>query len=88
MPAAGDRPVEEVRHVARVAVQPPFRLDEIEEEHAREGGERQCVPIDLRAGRAQAVGQAIERAAKGTKEAGRHAFARQHLADTERKGER
>src|SRR5207247_10840585 len=86
--AGGKRAIEQVCDKARVAVQPAFRLDEIEEQHASERGERERVSIDPHARRPQTVGQTIEGTAKRAKEAGRHAFARKHLADTQRKGER
>ena len=88
MPPAGERPVKQMRDVARVAVQPAFRLDEIEEEHAREGRERERVAIEMGARRSQAVGQVQQRGAECAEEAGCDALAGQHFADAQRQRQR
>src|SRR5258706_2292460 len=84
VPAGAECPVEQVWDVAGVAVEPAFGLDEIEEEHARECGERERVAIDTRAWSAEPFGQPVECATKSTEEPWRDAFARQHFTDSER----
>src|SRR5213075_683627 len=80
--------VEQVWHVARVAVQPAFRLDEIKEEHASQCGQRQSVAVETGTRRAKLLGQVHQRAAERAEETWCDAFARQHLADAQRQGER
>ena len=80
--AGGERAVEQPRDVTGVAVQPALRLNEIEEEHARQRGQRQGVTIEARAWRAQPLSQPIQRAPKCSKEARRDAFARQDFPDS------
>ena len=82
------RAFEQMRDVTEVAVQPALGLDEIEEEHACEGGERERVPIGARPRRAQPFGQLYQRVPKGAKEAGCDSLAREHLADSQRQRER
>src|SRR5205809_2220249 len=43
---AGDRPIEQVRNVSGIAVEPTLRLDEIEEQHARECRDRKSTRLN------------------------------------------
>src|SRR2546427_7700330 len=74
--------------VAPVAVEPPFGLDEIEEEHARERRERERMPLGATTRGRQPVGQALEHGAEGLEEAWRDRFVRERLADAEAQRER
>src|SRR5437773_10892218 len=78
---AGDRPIEQVRNVSGIAVEPTLRLDEIEEQHAREYRERQGVTVHPRSWGREPLGEVVERVPEGTEEPWRDALARQHLAD-------
>src|SRR5437667_11898362 len=88
VPAARDRTVEQVGHVAGVTVQQTLRLDEVEEEQAGKGGEWRRVTVEPRPGRAEPLREPIQGVPEGAKEAWRDAFTRQHFADSQRQRER
>src|SRR5439155_21776185 len=60
--------VEPVDQVARVAVEPPLCLHEVEEQHARERGEGEGVTLCAAARGGEPVGQPFERQAEGLEE--------------------
>src|SRR6266566_4303456 len=74
--------------VAPVAVQPAFRLHEVEEQHAGERGERQGVPVGPTAGRGQAVRQPLQRGTERPKEPRGDPFARERFADPQAERQR
>src|SRR5439155_24879551 len=69
VPAARDRTVEQVGHVAGVTVQPTLRLDEVEKEQAGKRGECQRVTVEPRPGRAEPLREPIQGVPEGAKEA-------------------
>jgi len=74
--------------VAPVAVEPPFGLDEIEEEHARERRERERMPLGATTRGRQPVGQPLEHGAERFEKTWRDGFTRERLANPEAQGER
>ena len=86
--ARRQRAVEQMRQVAAVAVEPPLLLHEIEEEHARERGERQRVPVRAAARCGEAIGEALEHGAEGPEEARRDRFSAEGLADPQTQRQR
>src|SRR5438105_6807444 len=84
----GQRAIEQSWYVARVAIEPALRLDEIEEEHAGECRQRERVTIHFRSRRVQAIGEPIQRRAECPEETGCNALAREDFRDAQREGER
>jgi len=84
----GQRSIEQSWYVARVAIEPALRLDEIEEEHAGECRQRERVTIHFRSRRVQAVAEPIQRRAECPEETGCNALAREDFRDAQREGER
>ena len=79
--APGDEgALEQLRQVARVAVEPALGLHEIEEQHPGESREGQRVPVGARARRGKPVGESLERGAEGAEESGSDAFTGEHVA--------
>ena len=60
----GQRSIEQSWYVARVAIEPALRLDEIKEEHAGECRQRERVTIHFRSRRAQAIAEPIQSCAE------------------------
>src|SRR5207247_4611641 len=79
--AGGQRAIEQARQIAAVAVEPALLLYEIEEEHARQGGEREGVPVDAAPWPGEAIGEALEHGAEGAEESRRDALGAERLAD-------
>src|SRR5439155_787475 len=84
----GEALVEAVDQVAPVAVQPALRLDEVEEQHTGEGGERERMPLAPAAGRRQAVCQPLQRGPEHPEEPRGDPFARERFADPQAERER
>src|SRR5256714_754244 len=84
----GQRSIEQSWYVARVAVEPALRLDEIEEEHAGECRQRERVTIHFRSRRAQAIAEPIQSCAERPEKPGCNALAREDFRDAQREGER
>src|SRR5207237_255498 len=84
----GQRSIGQSWYVARVAIEPALRLDEIKEEHAGECRQRERVTIHFRSWRAQAIGEAIQCHAECPEKPGCNALAREHFRDAQRQGER
>ena len=80
--------VEPVDQVAAVSVQPALRLDEVEEQHPREGREGERMALAAAARFRQPVGEPLEHAAERLEEAGRDTLARERLGDAQRESER
>ena len=78
-PPGGDAVVESADQVAAVPVQPPFSLDEVEEQHPCERGQRERVPLRPAARGRQPISEALERGAERAKEAWCDGFARERL---------
>ena len=88
MAPAGDALIETVDQIAPVAVQPAFRLHEIEEQHPGERGEREGVALGPAAGRRQAVRQPFQRGPERPEEPRGDAFVRERFADPQAERER
>ena len=86
--AGGQRGVEAVDDVASVSVQPPFRLDEIQKQHARQRAEGEGVALGAAAGRGEPVGEPLEDRTERLEEPGGDALACERLADSQAQRER
>ncbi len=80
--AAREAFVEAVDQIAPVTIEPSFCLDEVQEQHAREGRERQGVAVGAATRSGEPIGEALQRGAKRLEEARRDGFARERLADS------
>jgi len=75
-----DAVVEPADQVATVPVQPPLGLDEVEEQHPRERGQREGVTLGPAARCRQPIGQALERGAERAEETWCDGLARERFA--------
>jgi len=78
----GEGALQQPGQVTMVAVEPALRLHEVEEQHARQRGERQVMPIGAHMWNSQPIGEAVEGLAEGAKETRCDPFGRQHLANS------
>src|SRR5207247_1722341 len=74
--------------IAAVAVEPALLLYEVEEEHARQGGEREGVPVGAAPWPSEAIGEALEHGAEGAEESRRDALGAERLADPDAQRQR
>ena len=78
--ARRDAVVESADQVATVPVQPPLGLNEVEEQHPRERGQREGVTLGPAARCRQAIGQTLQRGAERSEETRCDGLARERFA--------